>query len=65
MTVSVGITLVNVYGPGIQSLFGTAVIPFQYWLYPLAYAVFILAMDEARKAIVRAYPNSFVAKAAW
>lgn len=51
--------------PGIQSLFGTASIPLQFWFIPLPLALGILIMDEIRKLIVRLFPRSLIAKVAW
>ncbi|KAI9005132.1 calcium ATPase transmembrane domain M-containing protein [Hyaloraphidium curvatum] len=65
ISASIIIAIINVYGPGIQSLFGVAVIPWEYWLIPLAYSVGILVVDEVRKVLVRAYPQSWIGKAAW
>lgn len=65
MIASILIVIINVYGPAIQSLFGAAVIPVEYWFMPLGYAAFLLFADEMRKFVVRNYPNSFVAKCAW
>jgi sodium/potassium-transporting ATPase subunit alpha len=51
--------------PGIQSIFGTATVPIEFWLIPIPLALGILMMDEVRKVVVRAYPNGPVAKVAW
>lgn len=51
--------------PDIQSLFGTASIPLKFWFIPLPLALGILIMDEMRKLIVRLFPRSLIAKAAW
>lgn len=51
--------------PGIQSLFGTASIPIEFWFIPLPLALGILVMDEVRKAIVRAWPRGPLARIAW
>ncbi|KAL4065659.1 hypothetical protein V8B97DRAFT_1141491 [Scleroderma yunnanense] len=59
------IAVVNLYGPGLQKVFSTTPIPAMFWGPPFAFALGILCMDEARKAIVRAYPNSIIAKMAW
>ncbi|KAL2917120.1 hypothetical protein HK105_203184 [Polyrhizophydium stewartii] len=59
------IAVCNYYGPGIQSVFGTAPIPVIYWFIPWGFGLAILVMDEIRKLIVRTYPKSFVAKIAW
>ncbi|KAF9568576.1 hypothetical protein EC968_002914 [Mortierella alpina] len=51
--------------PGIQDVMLTNSVPIKYWLLPLPCAVFIIMTDEIRKLIVRAFPRSFIAKAAW
>lgn len=50
---------------GIQSIFGTASVPIEFWLLPLPLALGILIMDETRKLIVRLWPKGPVAKIAW
>ncbi|KIJ37215.1 hypothetical protein M422DRAFT_232002 [Sphaerobolus stellatus SS14] len=62
-TALVGVT--NLYGPGLQKVFGTTPIPGMFWGLPFTFALGILIMDETRKLIVRTYPNSIVAKMAW
>ncbi|EIW55428.1 calcium ATPase transmembrane domain M-containing protein [Trametes versicolor FP-101664 SS1] len=59
------IAVINIYGPGLQRVFDTTPVPGMFWGIPFAFAVGILAMDEGRKLLVRTYPNSLVAKAAW
>jgi sodium/potassium-transporting ATPase subunit alpha len=51
--------------PGIQSIFGTASVPIEFWLIPLPLALGILVMDELRKMLVRGWPKGPVAKLAW
>ena len=51
--------------PGIQRLFDTASVPLEFWFIPIPLGLGILCMDEIRKLIVRLFPRSFVAKAAW
>jgi sodium/potassium-transporting ATPase subunit alpha len=51
--------------PGIQSIFGTASVPIEFWLIPLPLALGILVMDELRKVLVRGWPKGPVAKLAW
>ncbi|KAF9202413.1 hypothetical protein BGZ49_007427 [Haplosporangium sp. Z 27] len=51
--------------PGIQNLMLTGPVPVKYWLLPLPCGVFILLTDEIRKVIVKAAPNSIIAKIAW
>ncbi|KAI0091380.1 calcium ATPase transmembrane domain M-containing protein [Irpex rosettiformis] len=65
MTLTVLIAIVNLYGPGLQKVFGTTPIPGMFWGIPFGFAAGILLVDEARKAVVRAYPKSFVARMAW
>ncbi|KAI6020626.1 calcium ATPase transmembrane domain M-containing protein [Pisolithus marmoratus] len=59
------IAVVNLYGLGLQTVFSTTPIPGMFWGPPFAFALGILCMDEARKACVRAWPNSLIAKMAW
>ncbi|KAJ3346558.1 hypothetical protein HDU83_002878 [Entophlyctis luteolus] len=65
MAFSLACGFLNVYTTGIQNLFGTGVIPVEFWFLPIAFGMAALAMDELRKLVVRTYPNSFVAKCAW
>jgi sodium/potassium-transporting ATPase subunit alpha len=51
--------------PGIQTLFGTASVPIEFWLLPLPLALGILMMDEIRKLLVRLFPRSIIARIAW
>ncbi|KAJ5092041.1 hypothetical protein NUU61_006911 [Penicillium alfredii] len=65
MLISLIIAIFVTEVPGIQSLFGTASVPIEFWLIPLGLALGILAMDELRKVLVRLFPNGPVAWAAW
>ncbi|KAG1740586.1 hypothetical protein EDB19DRAFT_1707719 [Suillus lakei] len=65
MAGTVLICIVNLYGPGFQQVFGTRPIPGMFWGLPFTFALGILLMDESRKAIVRKYPQSFIAWLAW
>ncbi|KAJ3134513.1 hypothetical protein HK100_003558 [Physocladia obscura] len=65
MAFSLSCGFLNVFTPGIQSLFGTGLIPVEFWFLPLAFAFTALMMDELRKLIVRTYPESLIAKCAW
>ncbi|CCF48450.1 hypothetical protein NDA11_006026 [Ustilago hordei] len=62
---SLAIAILVTETKAIQSLFGTASIPFEFWLFPIPLALAILIMDELRKLIVRSMPNSIIAKVAW
>jgi sodium/potassium-transporting ATPase subunit alpha len=59
------IGVANLYGPGLQRVFGTTPIPGKFWGIPFGFALGILMMDETRKLIVRTYPKSIIAKMAW
>jgi sodium/potassium-transporting ATPase subunit alpha len=50
---------------GIQSIFGTASVPIEFWVLPLPLASGILMMDEIRKFIVRTWPKGPLARVAW
>lgn len=65
MLISLGIAIFVTEVPGIQKLFDTASVPLEFWFIPIPLALGILLMDELRKLIVRTWPKSFVAKAAW
>lgn len=51
------VAVVNLYGPGLQHVFGTTPIPGMFWGIPFAFALGILTVDETRKLVVRTYPN--------
>ena len=51
------IGVANLYGPGLQMIFGTTHIPGKFWGIPFLLASAILIMDETRKLIVRTYPR--------
>lgn len=63
--ISLAIAIFVTEVPGIQTLFGTASVPIEFWLIPLPLALGILAMDEIRKLAVRVFPNGPIAKIAW
>ncbi|GJN76044.1 hypothetical protein PLICBS_010155 [Purpureocillium lilacinum] len=51
--------------PGIQSLFGTASVPIEFWLISLPLALGIRCMGDIRKLAVRLFPKGPIAKIAW
>ncbi|TPX69591.1 hypothetical protein SpCBS45565_g02316 [Spizellomyces sp. 'palustris'] len=65
MAVSICIAIIALYVPFIQNLFGTAPIPTKFWFIPLSFAAGVLIVDEIRKALVRVFPKSILAKLAW
>jgi sodium/potassium-transporting ATPase subunit alpha len=50
---------------GLQTLFGTASVPIEFWLIPLPLALGILILDEIRKLVVRTFPKGPIARIAW
>ncbi|RDL39931.1 Uncharacterized protein BP5553_04271 [Venustampulla echinocandica] len=50
---------------GIQTIFGTASVPLEFWFLPLPLALGILVMDEMRKLGVRGWPTGVLARIAW
>ncbi|KAJ3100786.1 hypothetical protein HDU97_001957 [Phlyctochytrium planicorne] len=65
MVVNIAICLIVTYGYWIQVIFFTSPIPAKFWFIPFASALLILMVDEIRKAIVRSFPGSTLAKLAW
>lgn len=65
MLISLIIAIFVTEVPGIQSLFGTAQVPIEFWFIPIPLALGILCMDELRKLTVRLFPNGPTAKIAW
>lgn len=57
MVLTALIAVVNLYGRGLQNVFGTTPIPGMYWGIPFSFAAGILIVDEIRKLIVRTYPK--------
>ncbi|KAI8072363.1 putative Na/K ATPase alpha 1 subunit [Gongronella butleri] len=51
--------------PWFNNVMQTGPVPIRHWLIPLPLALGMIVMDDIRKVIVRVFPNSFVAKAAW
>lgn len=51
------LAVINLYGAGIQRVFGTHPIPGMFWGLPFAFAFGILMVDETRKLLVRTYPK--------
>lgn len=65
MLISLVIAVFVTEVPAIQTLFGTAAVPIEFWLIPLPLAVGLLCIDEMRKLLVRLFPNGPLAKIAW
>ncbi|KAG0268763.1 hypothetical protein DFQ27_005843 [Actinomortierella ambigua] len=65
MAMSLGIALLVTEVPSIQTLMLTGSVPIKYWLLPFPCALGVILADEVRKVVVRAFPNSIIAKLAW
>ncbi len=63
--ISLSIAVFVTQEPGIQKLFGTAAVPYEFWLIPFPLALGILCMDELRKLGVRIWPKGVLARIAW
>ncbi|CUA71243.1 sodium/potassium-transporting ATPase subunit alpha [Rhizoctonia solani] len=53
------------YVPFFQKTFLTRGVPVEHYFLPVAFGIGLLFLDEARKYIVRRYPNGLLAKLAW
>ncbi|KAI1441150.1 hypothetical protein F5Y02DRAFT_431454 [Annulohypoxylon stygium] len=65
MIISLVIAIFVTEVPGLQTLFGTASVPIEFWLIPIPLALGILMMDEIRKLLVRIFPRGPIALVAW
>lgn len=65
MLVSLVIAIFVTELPGLQSLFGTASVPIEFWFIPLGLALGVLIIDELRKVLVRLFPKGPVAWLSW
>ncbi|EMC92318.1 hypothetical protein BAUCODRAFT_38353 [Baudoinia panamericana UAMH 10762] len=59
------ITIFFLYVPTFHDVLGTAVVPVEHWFLPMGFGMALLLMDEGRKAAVRRWPQSFLARIAW
>ncbi|PWN25299.1 calcium ATPase [Jaminaea rosea] len=59
------ITVFLSYIPGLQHVLNTYGVPGEVYGLGLAYAAFMLMLEEGRKYCVRTYPRGFLAKIAW
>ncbi|KAG5913910.1 hypothetical protein E4U61_006317 [Claviceps capensis] len=57
--------IIWLYIPAIQTALGTATVPVEYWFLPFTFGLFIILIDELRRAWVRRWPEGNMAKAAW
>ncbi|KAK7995179.1 hypothetical protein PG990_013952 [Apiospora arundinis] len=62
---SLGIAVIWLYIPDLQTTLSTAGPPVEYYFLPAALGLGLLALDEARKAAVRRWPSGVLARMAW
>ncbi|KAG5990417.1 hypothetical protein E4U43_004294, partial [Claviceps pusilla] len=62
---ALGMAVIWLYIPSIQNVLGTAAVPVEYWFLPFTFGLFIIVIDELRRAWVRRWPDGNMAKAAW
>ncbi len=62
---SLVVIFVFCYVPPIESAIASSPIPVEYFFLPMAFGVWLLLTDEARKYFVRKYPKGLIAKFAW
>ncbi|KAJ1801617.1 hypothetical protein LPJ59_000106 [Coemansia sp. RSA 2399] len=63
--ISVAIALLVNEIPWFNNVFLTGPIPVEFFFIPIPFAFALVACDEARKLLVRSFPNSIFAKLAW
>ena len=59
------VIFIFLYIPGLASSINSSPIPVEYFFFPVAFGLWILLADEARKWWVRKYPKGWVAWFAW
>ena len=62
---ALAVALITLYIPKLQTVLGTSGIPVENFFFPMAFGMALLLLDEARKLMVRKWPNGFLAKIAW
>lgn len=53
------------YVPPLQRVLNSTGVPVEHFFLPMAFGIFILFSDEARKWAVRKWPNGVMARLAW
>lgn len=65
MGFAVAVVFVFCYPPRVQQAIDTASIPVEYWFFPVAFGIGLLALDEGRKWCIRTWPRGVLARVAW
>lgn len=59
------VIFIFLYIPGLATTIRSSPIPAEYFFFPVAFGLWLLLLDEARKFVARKYPNGWVAWMAW
>ena len=59
------VIFIFLYIPGLASAINSSRIPVEHFFLPVAFGLWLLLADEARKWWIRRYPRGFMAKIAW
>ncbi len=59
------VIFIFLYIPGLNTAINSSPIPVEYFFFPIAFGIWILFTDEARKWCVRKWPEGWVAWFAW
>ncbi|EEU34196.1 uncharacterized protein NECHADRAFT_85426 [Fusarium vanettenii 77-13-4] len=62
---TLGVAVIWLYIPSLQDVLSTAGVPVEHYFYPAALGFGLFCLDEGRKACVRRWPNSMLARMAW
>ncbi|UPL02021.1 hypothetical protein LCI18_012955 [Fusarium solani-melongenae] len=62
---TLGVAIIWLYIPSLQDVLSTAGVPVEHYFYPAALGFGLFCLDEGRKACVRRWPNSVLARMAW
>lgn len=62
---SLGIAVIWLYIPSLQTVLSTSGIPVEHFFLPAALGLGLLCLDEGRKAAVRRWPKGSFARMAW
>ncbi|KAF3920655.1 hypothetical protein ABW21_db0206468 [Orbilia brochopaga] len=62
---ALGVVFFFNYVPPLRKVLGTGDVPVEHWFLPVAFGMFILLVDEARKYAVRRNPDGFFARVSW
>jgi len=62
LVVQTAVACIAIYVPGIQTVLESESVPWYFWFCGLPFAIIIIVVDEARRYVIRKYPNGWVFK---